>query len=492
MNYSDIFNLINDIERKFPVCEWQVNDIDVWPFIRISFMEHNMNGTDSGRGNTESRMHSRWNLVYNGILSLIVDRKHQGLLQSADILTLGSNGERTIETKNGEYISQNLDPIIVQLDKRGIKCWNVEDIQGAALKIPRYTLSDFHVTWESLKSIVKNKLFKRNNDSCKLPQYESVYEYIRTKDVKENIAGIGELCRCANYICDMADYFERIIQEKKIKLVLEVCWYGLMGMALSVACRRNNLDCIDIQHGLAGANLNGAYARWCAVPKKGYNTMPTHFWCWSDKDVEAVETWTRVSTCERATAFLGGVPTDAVYSVCASDIGKEWIMRIQGIKGHSRKLCLLTLQTGYEPPQWIVNAIVSTKNSIEWLVRKHPFDDRVQQEFIKKVEELDNVEWKLASSCPLGIILNYVTCHVTLHSAVVHDAARRGIHSAVVSNLGYQLYADEIECGNCCYAKNEEELIAFLKKETNVELLDRNDASEDLPGIDYIVGLLGK
>lgn len=485
----DIFQYINDIEKKFPVSTWRIGDIDVWPIVRIGlFYENNaaQSACNSFENNKVSFVVYRVKTLFKSLYNIIADYKKNESIHKADVVFLGFNATRTVKLSSGEMACQNLDMIKKELFQREISTCSLELLSSIHSKTPRYTKSNLYINFE----IIKKRCiyyFKKNKDSVYLPQIDEVRIYLQKNGVSISNCEDDVIRKKVNIIKAYSECFAKVLEYILPKMGVVVCWYSLINMAFLRECRKKGIPCVDIQHGAAGSTNHKAYSRWINVPIGGYNTMPTNFWCWSDKDALAINEWYDDAVGNHR-AFVGGNYTQAY--LIKNDIGNVWKKKVEQIIQYDKIRILLTLQPGVVFPEWFTNYIISSEN-IQWLIRKHPVMDTIQQEFINKVKQKDNVEYEVASNCPLVILLEVCHLHITSYSSVVLEAEEYGVKSVLLNQVGMDAYQDSISRGTCYFAPNNaalDDIIGCKKWYQQTDFI--KNSVVDVSGIEQLVNLI--
>lgn len=76
-------------------------------------------------------------------------------------------------------------------------------------------------------------------------------------------------------------FFRCLLGESQSRFCFVVVYNSPLAHALCIACFQLGLVSIELQHGVQGAP---AYSRWRRVPARGYEMLPTQFWCWSEQE----------------------------------------------------------------------------------------------------------------------------------------------------------------------------------------------------------------
>ena len=101
MDRSEVMDLINEIEEKFPVDTWVVDDIHVWPLIRIplamSLYKEDMGS--HGDNNTKplfKKIAPKISGIFSSLKAFILDREHnESYKRKADVVFLSNSICRT-------------------------------------------------------------------------------------------------------------------------------------------------------------------------------------------------------------------------------------------------------------------------------------------------------------------------------------------------------------------------------------------------------------
>lgn len=468
----DILDVVNAIEKKYPVNQWAYNGIHLWPILRIKLIEENisLSSDKTVRISIAKKIHNVflgiWKNFFN-ILRLIyyfwVDRSHSEKIHRSDIILFSDNADRIIKTVSLEFADQNLDGIKVGLIRQGYDIFSIENMGIRQQNFPRYTNSDISFIFTKAKIYLKQKMHL-NAETPVIPHLDSVCKYIDSVGLERQSLRKDNIYRCGYYLFCFSEFFYRVLLLSESRLGILMCWYGIAQMGFNNACRRLNIPIVDVQHGLAGANGHRAYCRWQNVPAKGYNVMPTNFWCWSFADKMAIDDWNGQSDVKES-AFVGGIPSRLLVNIgFISEEDKKTLTYLT----EGKIAVLLSLQFGTLLPEWLMEYILTSESyGIIWFIRKHPTMDEVQAEILDRLKVCKNVEIKLSSQLPLDIVLNYVNFHVTSHSSVVLNAINFGIKSAVVCRKALEFFRGQVENGECFWAENANSLDAMIKKIAN-------------------------
>ncbi len=124
-----------------------------------------------------------------------------------------------------------------------------------------------------------------------LQDHGSFLDFLRAQDIRAPSLSASRLARRARIVAASAFAFEQVLRTVKPKLAFAVTWYAGLGPAFMLACRRQGILAVDLQHCPQGGR-HKAY-RWSGVPGQGFNVLPAVFWNWNGNDATHIASWAR-------------------------------------------------------------------------------------------------------------------------------------------------------------------------------------------------------
>lgn len=462
-----VLNFINDIEARYPVETWKIEEIYVWPIVRLRIgyylLNHFFNHIKSSNGicHVANAMIKNMKIIGKAFLS---DRAHSKQPQKADIIMLGSNSDRSIFLKKGTWFNKNLDAFYVLLRKRGLKIHNEEKFNGEKLNFPRETNS--HVfNFTMIIARLRSKIISLVRKPCdiKLQKFNEFLKYCKEFDLPTDGFDKKRLFNDVMYIKDMANYFDKIIKQKKIKGAIFSNWCAEEAMALSLACDINDICSVEIDHGFTGVYCFTCCG-WHKFPEKGYALMPKIFWSWAEEMSAAIKTKENYF-CNTIT---GGSTSQAYWLVMGKEIIRDYDSVINHHVPKDRVVILFSLspcsKSSY--PSWIFEYIKNSDKRYFWMLRRHPlWQDKL--DFYSELKT-ENVEIDMSSSIPLMLLLQYTTVHVTLNSGTLFEALECGIPTIFLSRQFFPRVEYLCQSGFVKYAGDEntfDEALRYYVKE---------------------------
>lgn len=470
MKTTEILKFLNKIEKEFPVDTWQVEGVEIWPLIRtkIHFALLQENKIESKSGLWD-KIKVLLKEIFFTLYIKFKDRRQNEAIHNADVIFLSDNLDRNFEFLNLGWYDHNLDSVRVEMKKKGIKTYSMEVLSPhTKVNFPRYTKSliiNHSLILSKVKKFFSHFINKATQIS--LDNYDEFVNVCKESNVKISL-DIELIYKEVMYINLLVEYFKQRIKTSNAKLGILQCWYGTVGMAFCMACNQMKIECVDIQHGIAGASDHVQYSKWEKIPKNNYyNCMPSCFWCWSVEDANAINAWNDGKN--NLNTIVGGKTINLLWKNQSSEIVRYYQKKFDEIFDKKRSLILLTLQPIVEYPEWLVELIKESKNYLYWGIRQHPTINEKQKKFIRRIECLENVNWKDTTKIPLEILLQNVDVHITGFSSVILDAEEFGVKSIMLDKLSRERFMLQFKRGNLILAESKEELInsirTCLKKE---------------------------
>lgn len=484
----DYSTLISEFEKDFDVENWKHSHIHLWPIIRIALTTEWLNSVGGGRGaNSPQNRAKMLSAIYArlkamasslpSILSLFVlgfkpNRLAQG---SVGIFTNDVSREEAGDSCYQRFFDTFIDLQVID----ATKAINFEHISHG--RYPPYrpriniTGAEFLAMWLGW---ALNK-FGFLNLSSHVP-FSEIFHWCALRGLPCYSASSERTSRRYASLIVLSKLYLWIIRAFKLTSAIKVCWYGIDGMALALACRRAEIPCIDLQHGVAGAGHHRAYSNWTKFPLIGYALMPTSFWCWSRLDEQSLRTCFDAHGVVVETRVIGNL-----WAKLAKKRGHSlWYKNLFCLNGkvknwanNGSKIILVTLQ-GENLPVMIRDALKLSPANWHWAIRVHPMfasNLRVLESLEEATQRYSFVDVKCSSASSLYPLLSAVTVHVTEWSAVYYDADLFGVKTVFVSPKSLQIFGEVIDSGAALYADTPGKLIAALHKivrncnPTNVE-----------------------
>jgi len=379
---KELRSFILAIENKFPVNEWKVDGVELWPYIRTKIFlivvyneVKRINTIEVKKDNFFKKVIVFYRIIKNTLFSYFKKRIFFKKLKEVETIGLSTPSYRA--NVDGVLISRFIDTLVVKNDLEDSILVFEKKSLGTKQFNERNVLDyqDFLTDYLRLK-----RLIKRNNDpKFQLEKYEEFILYIKTqKDFDLKI--VSEVLKldtfkfwCKTFLLPRVKFFKDVFLKTKVKSVWVCCYYGEDYLAAMVAANQLKVQTIELQHGVQN-DLHLAYGSWHNMPAQGFLMLPKMFWNWTKEGSDTILSW-------------------AVQKVGYSSkiIGNPWIDFWKGKKTsfHHKNFILYSLQTGFAEisnlfPQRIIDVIKN--GDTMWFLRLHPGQLSEMNDLIRKVD----------------------------------------------------------------------------------------------------------
>ena len=453
------FSLVDHIETTFPVADWRVGDVPVWPLARTALYS-NIYLQGAGR---EPALVTRRNGLASRIGSAVADvatpivniwrsrgdLRHVVLApRRASALFLGDGS--SLDRVNGAWRDRFCDPLINQMHACGASTLLMQ--RGNLPRVPasRPTFAaNTIVHWGRVLAGLRLSA----GPAASLAEHESVLKFLGQNAVSTFGLSEASLSDRARAVSATALAFEQVLKIVRPELCFMVGYFWGMGHALALACRRRGVLSIDLQR--EGRSAEHEAYRWSAVPEDGYAILPAVFWTWTQADAAAIETWTRRLKRPWHRSIHGGHPQLSTWFDDNHPETRAADARISEIReaAPAEREILVTLQvlTGYED-EWkaLAGFIEASPPRWRWWLRLHPNTSDPEDRGMGRIPALrrPNVVMDLPSSLPLPAVLRQMDVLVTATSGAAVDASMFGVRSLFLSPVARDLHPHLFETGH--------------------------------------------
>lgn len=478
-NAQEIHQYILNIENNYPVNEWKVNNVMIWPFIRVKLaadlnFANNKNFARKSQSFKAQNSDSKLKRLKTSL------GKYKKLKQS-DFVFTSTYAHRAYF--KGKQWNKFYDPIIEEAKltsftviEHNTKTYynNIKEVKNHE---NLYFFEDFHYSTDVIQS--KLKRIKKIIKQLSLSGYKDLYQQLlsdgllgdRVKNYTEH-----NLLKQVERLFLMVKTYKKLLKKLKPKAVFEVCYYSMNSMALNIAAKDLNIPAVEFQHG-PQPELHSGYSNWSKINNQGYDILPKTFWEWDKASIKTLNKW--LINQKNHLAIVNGNP---------------WLSYFKKFKEKTtNKTILYSLQPFSNDmlfPEFVLNFIKT--NSYKWVLRVHPTDfnriDEIEQ-FLKSQNVLEKVELSGKNQQPLPLQLMESFLHLTNSSGTAIEAADLGIKTIFIDPLAKDYFSDLIqsERGYFSDGDNFSELVSQIKEQSS---LNKEELKSPKQMFDDLVELL--
>ncbi len=447
--HRDFLDLVDHIERVFPVTRWYSGDVPVWPLARME-LYLDMHFASIGVARPPFRRFpwrslARASLPVRNLWRSRRDLDHLAASPyPADAIVLGDGV--TLDRVDGAWRDRFAEPIIAALQDKGMKTFLMQG--GDLRRLP------WHRATYPANLIASHgaQLAAAMHRDSELPDHGAVLEFLEGRGVMAPSLERAALQGLAAQVAATALSFERLLEVVRPSLAFVVTYYSGLGPAFVLACRRRRILTVDLQH----CPQDGAHKAYCfsALPPQGYDVLPDVFWNWTRRDAEHIRGWAGSAEPGRHRAIHGGHSQIAALLDDSGDIARTWQEKFAAAAGSApfdQEILVALQPLGGHREEWeaLRASIDAAPASWRWWIRRHPATG-VQQdaEYASLLQTgKHNVVVEAASDLPLPALLRHMTALVSLASGAAAEAAAFGVPAFFLSAAARDTFAELIDRG---------------------------------------------
>ena len=488
MNRKEVMSFMLEVEQIFPVDEWALDKVHIWPLIRVQLafrIDDSLNNRGRAFGNRYKTNSARLKAysIYRKVISRVSKTKQNIFsryyvwrtkidkrtnFNKARVLILNFSHYRIFF--NHKWYSKFTDPLVDYFKSQQIPCLTLEFTDSVAYQTNRYN-EDSIVNYIHFLKVNLPQLKNESELNISLKKYDDFLNFAESRLDEDNIKylQVDSIIQQTKYLLALKENFKQLLLNSQAKLVFLVNYYEIKGMALCAACDELKIPSIDLQHGIQG-DIHIAYGNWSKIASKGFSTLPTTFWNWNQNQASSIDKWAKCS--HKHSSLVGGnlyLQKSGESEESKSDRDK---LELKKIKDADTVNILFTLQPFEDClGNRFFKVYQNSPKNWRWLFRLHPRQslDEPIVELLKHKYEITKSEIDFVSKCPLNTLLKQIDLHVTQFSSVVLEAEHFGIPSVCLHSNSLNLFKAQINSGIAIYASKESEILACIKSQLSFE-----------------------
>jgi hypothetical protein len=418
--HQHYLTIVSDAENRFRVAQWRSGDVDLWPLARMDlYLDMYVQDTGCPVAPARSRVRRGLDALARPVTNIWDQRsdlrKLRLLPRRADAIFLGDGV--SLDRIDGVWEDRFCEPVLSALEAQGRVGFLMQ--AGDTRRLPRRRPT-YPANMIATAGHLLAPLFAAQPE---LPDHGRLLDFLRAENIQAPSLAASRLARRARIVAASAFAFEQILRSVRPKLAFAVTWYAGLGPAFMLACRRQGILAVDLQHGPQGGR-HKAYG-WSGVPARGFNLLPAVFWNWNRDDATHIASWAQAPWHR---SLIGGHPR---LDPLRDDDSPE-MQRTE-----FRHEVLVALQTtGGRSGLWdrLADIIVAGPKDWRWWIRRHPAarpeDDRLYARLVALRGRNICVD---AASLPLAKLLPRVSVVVSVASGVAVEASSFGIPAIFLS-----------------------------------------------------------
>src|SRR5678815_330227 len=307
---SDFMSALAEIEAGYPVLDWRVGNIPVWPLLRVRWMFAEWVRSEDRAQNaiwnaSRTSAMGRLRAMLAGALASAGDAlmypRGRDLGPAKRYLVFLSDGI-SFSSIGGKWVERFCDPLIASAERLGLRSalWTPTHV----MRRPRRTATTRVQGGIDRATLAALALGSYRERDARLPRHDEVLRALEARGLGTQSLSLNRIMSDANRLRSIANFYRRRLARVRPRMAFIVSFYGLEGFAFVLACRESGVRVVELQHGIQGEN-HPAYAAW-PVPSDGvHSLLPDRFWVWSSWEAGVINSWARGT---RHSAVAAGHP----------------------------------------------------------------------------------------------------------------------------------------------------------------------------------------
>jgi len=427
MESKEIIKTLNEIEEKFAVDKWSVDDLDIWPYVRFRI----------GSKLSESKSPSQKNIFYERYVKNFYKYYKNNLKnwlrnkeKSIDFLFV-ENGVHIADIK-GKYYFTRTDPLRDKFEKSGYKCKTI--IGGYKVETPLYNSGEFfQFSLDMMFVLDKVKIYFKKPPllNYKLENYSEFINFLKQNNIYSEELELKNLLAQVSRIKRIEKYFTKRLKKLKPKAVFILCYYSTYGFALVSSCKKLSIP-----------EEKSSLLKWIKGNTKVFVGGNNFLEMWKDDSNEVVQYYTNM-------------------------------LKEKYLLSKYSKVILYTVDPQNNRDREIIKAIQNSPSDWFWFVRIHPKRVDMLEYTKKRIGDtkcgfaIDNIHL-----LPLYSFFKVCDVHITERSSTIIEAANLGVKSIVTSKYSLEIFKEYFDSGMVVYGSSWKEVLKYIKrfkKEDNIK-----------------------
>jgi len=441
--------LVSDIEARFPVADWRLRDVPVWPLARFDLYLDMHRAVFGGLAQARrSRLHQ----LIAASLRVWINRwrswagRWQQINRPQPAYAVLLSDGVSVDCVDGVFRDRFGEPILTELERQGKSSLLLQS--GDLRRFPGYRASIAASTIAAQGVLAASF----NRKKAHLPALDAVAAYVAQQAIAAPSLRRRQLTERARLVDATANVFERLLDRVRPTLAFVVNCAAGLGPAFVLACRRSGVHSIDVQRApYAGAPM--AYC-WERLPAEGYATMPDVFWSWCAQEERHLPR----SAIHRS--LIGGHTQLAALDNTDSAENQSWNDLFRSLAGNLREREIIVALQPLAPNDacWerLANVIEAAPDTWRWWIRRHPAMLPEQDAACGRLLSLRRSNVVINPPLPLPVLLRHAQALVAYASGAVAEAGYLGVPTYFLSSEAAGPFQDWIASGHAKIVRPED------------------------------------
>lgn len=469
-------NFLIYLEKKYPVEEWKVNEVCVWPYLRNKLyfllnLEIEKEKRIKNYQRINARVNKKFNKYYKLVTSFVKFNYFFFFLKKKKFLFFEASTHRILfrDVTYNKFYDTIINECNLEKESYIFNYLNEGKKKFESRNI-RYNIFEQLEYYNNYK-----KFFKTKRTEEAFRSFDSFFDEFKRYNFSNNFLNSFSEKGVKNSVFSIYQkslFFDKIFKKMQPKEIFILCYYNnLNTYAIVLAAERMGIKLIEMQHG-PQTNIQSSYSNWTKVTENNFKMLPRSYWNWDYESKKVIDKWSNNLT--NFNAFVGG-----------NAWVDYWNYNSHKFKFKFNNYILYTLQSlslDLLFPESIIKLIKDGKYL--WMIRLHPRQLAEKNNivnFLKNKNIIENINIEEATSFPLPLLLKKCIVNVTHYSGTVNEAVMMNKTSILLDKLGVSCFEEFVNDKKAIYVSPDEFSDKIIQKilVKNQELVSTNNLKSE-------------
>jgi len=463
MNRKYITELLSSFEELYPVQNFTIGRVKVWPLLRIYTAFYLMNEMVNINLDNREKFHESKGRVFFDFFNFLSSKAFIPNRRTKVVFLSYLTNRRY---KHGRYkYDIYVDPILDIINEKRYKIYEFGNSMDTSFRhVPHSKVGIFSIFTDVAKALCFHihDSYIKHNDLGWLDDF-TFWLQRKTGIVLEKRNFLEYFCS----IMVLSKLIEPFLKYDRPKVLLVVCWYCKEGLAAIYAAKKMGVIAVDIQHGLQGDG-HFAYSGW--VKENLWDFFPDRFWVWGELDYKCLIKNNRL--CSSSNVIIGGNPWINLW--------KEGLFKSHHRKRKDKQVNILVTIQDFTPFDLLFDSIKRSPVNWHWYIKLHPTNINMQRKIVYSyIEKLCNkTKVSVVGDSYVDLYLydlfKITDVHLTAYSTSAMEAIAFNLPTVLIHENGLHAYEKFIKEGIMIFANTPDEILRAIEKSFLIRISHKN------------------
>ena len=475
MSTKKLMKFILKLESELEIDKFVVEGVNIWPMLRAEiyilwFLKYVSTGEDERHRPLLKNLRTKfWFFMsfFRRFVGSFSSKIFAGKMFPSSAFWFFSKGLEYQVLPNGRKYEKFCMPLAAASRKLGQKTVIIDTLNSSTSNCNEPVFSwAFEVSYAKAYGLVKSIASDHSEIRWIITRVNNELENDEKNYVHLNMIKMSAKIYA---VLKLSQMMTKVFTRYDAKAAFVVCYYSVLGYAMSIAARNCSIPSVDIQHGSI-TNGHPAYAKLKPVPSDQISIYPDVVFTWSDAELLVIGNDDANHIARRPIPISSAHPFNCSWRsglIPGASLADRVLKNI--LKSHpGERNILVSMQPklcGPGPLKPLLTSMIETKN-VCWWVRLHPnaLGDKSYVVDLLSTYGITNYLVDECTELPLTAVLSVVDLHVSHGSSTVIEALAAQVPSILWNKYGADQYLGLGSDWMISYGLNTQNIEAVLSR----------------------------